>query len=92
MRGWIVAGGKTLPQRTQRKTEDAETNYPAVPIKTMGPVGWGTPPAGSTVTAKALAATPAGNGGSRMAPAPCASGSNTPALMGLPSAGMSQSW
>ena len=61
------------------------------PIRIFGPVGWELPPVGSTVTAKALAVVPGGTLTNISEPAP-ADGERMPALIGLPSAGTSQSW
>jgi len=61
------------------------------PTKILGPVGWGLPPAGSSVTAKALACVPRGTLTNISEPAPVA-GASMPALIGFPSAGTSQSW
>ena len=61
------------------------------PIITIGIVGVVLPCSGSIVTAKALASTLTGNGGLITMPPPRASGLNTPAGIGAPSVGISQS-
>lgn len=65
--------------------------YPAAPIITMGMVGDDEPVAGSTVIANAFASTSAGKGGWITTALPRALGLNTPAGMGAPCAGISQS-
>jgi hypothetical protein len=62
------------------------------PSSSLGPVGWGLPPGGSTVTAKAFAVVPAGTLVSSWVPVVPGVGVSTPALIGSPFVGTSQSW
>jgi hypothetical protein len=62
------------------------------PTSTLGPVGCGTPPGGSTVTANAFASELAGSCASHTAPMEWDPFSITPALIGAPVAGSNHIW
>src|SRR5438477_2812244 len=82
------------PSRSQRPRQFLETEqrcYPPEPIITIGMVGVVEPCSGSMVMAKALASTPAGSGGLTTTALPRVSGLKTPAGIGAPCLGMSQS-
>src|SRR5215469_3610845 len=72
--------------------EGADNGQLPEPIITIGMVGVVLPCSGSIVIAKALASTSIGSGGFMTVAPPRASGLNTPAGMGAPCIGMSQSW
>ena len=61
------------------------------PMRTMGPVGWGTPPAGSTVTASVTDPKRAGSGSASSRAFPSGSTVKVPALTGA-SPTMNHSW
>src|SRR5580700_9299422 len=65
--------------------------YEIGPSRTVGPVGWGMPPAGSSETANSFAVSPAGTFIIMWLIWPLL-GLKTPALMGAPFMGTSQSW
>ena len=84
--------GSPAPQ-TFQEVERHSGRMISQPLRTIAPVGCGTPPSGSTVTAQASAPSAARRempSTSRL-PAPRASTSNVPAETGRPSA-MIQSW
>jgi Late embryogenesis abundant protein len=62
--------------------EGRDPPHDTLPARCIGPVGFGTPPAGSSVTAKVSKVWPAGNGGTRSSPRPPASTVKTPAGTG----------
>ena len=63
----------------------------AAPLRTIAPVGWGTPPRGSTVTAQAWICRASATRSTRSEALPRGSTAKVPADTGLPAA-MNQSW
>lgn len=69
---------------------EGEPSYVTGPTRTIGPVGCGIPPEGSSVTANAFAATPCGSFIIQWSMGPDGA-LRTPALIGFPSMGTSHS-